>query len=143
MSCYAGTLFLYAVENPLKTSYFNSSLTMSVAIHKASNTRIQYPRLECFPIASIFSITALSRLESSSTPRRDQHAGCPVSNQGITLPSVHSTASSVRPCSRENKREYTVIHDLKAGSHQANRDKYHRNMLANQHWHRHLLLLKI
>lgn len=100
--------------------------------------------LKSFLIASIFSITALGRPGHSTNPKMNQHAGYVLSNQRITLPSVHSTASSVLPCSRENKCEYIVIHDLRKGGHQANRDKYHRNMLANQHTyqlHQYLLLL--
>lgn len=97
-------------------------------------------RSKLFLRARIFSITALGRLEHSADPKRSQHAGHLVSNQRITLPSVHSTASRVLPCSRENKCERNVIHDLRKGSHQANRDKQHRDMLAKRHRHQHLLL---
>lgn len=118
-------LFLYAIEKLLKISYFHVYQFNSVCgnLQTPKDKDTLYLDQSCFLVLVFFPSLHSVGLEHSTDPKRSQHAGYLVSNQRITLPSVHSTASCVLPCSRENKCECNVIHDLRKGSHQTNRDK--------------------
>lgn len=72
----------------------------------------------------------LSELGHSTAPQSNQHAGDFLSNQRITLPSVHSTAPSVLPYVRENKCEHIETQNLRKGQSLSKQDKHHRITLS-------------
>lgn len=120
---------LFLKSNWKCITLLSGSLTVSLTVHKASRPQIRHLPWKPFLTAGIFFCycpvaRALHQFPKEWTCRIFGFT------QRVTIPSVHSTASFILPCSRGNKREHIVIHNLKKPSSKQKQTQ-HRTMQVN------------